>query len=319
MTTNSGRVLLTDHPWPGAEIETHLCAEAGYELVDAPPRASSSDLASLAVDVDGILTCWSQVTRDVVEASTRLRVISRLGVGLDNIDLDAAREHHVTVTRVPDYCVEEVSDHALALILNWARGISYFDRFLRSESQLAHSYPLRRVRDLVVGIWGAGHIGLRTASKISALGCTVLIDDHHPDHKADFTAVPIAELLSQSDVISLHMPLTSSTKGLVNEGVFNQMKRGSLLVNTSRGALVDVDDLASGLDRGRPAAAALDVLPNGPHIPARLAGRDNVVITPHVAFSSSQSIQELRERATTNLVSALRGEPIEGAIGQPNV
>jgi D-3-phosphoglycerate dehydrogenase / 2-oxoglutarate reductase len=319
VTTNSGRVLLTDHPWPDAEIETRLCAEAGYELLDAPPRATSSDLASLAVDVDGILTCWSQVTRDVVEASTRLRVISRLGVGLDNIDLDAAREHHVTVTRVPDYCVEEVSDHALALILNWARGISYFDRFSRSESQLADSYPLRRVRDLVVGIWGAGHIGLRTARKISALGCTVLIDNHHPDQRSDFASVPIAELLSQSDVISLHMPLTSLTKGLVNEGVFNQMKRGSLLVNTSRGALVDVEDLASGLDRGRPAAAALDVLPNEPHIPARLVGRDNVVITPHVAFSSAQSIQELRERATANLVRALRGEPIEDAIEHPRV
>lgn len=317
MTNFSGKVLLTDHPWEGVEVETELCSVAGYELVEAPQDATAEDLAMLAVDVDGILTCWSPVTRKVVEASSRLRVISRLGVGLDNIDVEAARESQVEVVRVPDYCIEEVSDHALALILNWARGITFFDRMITTNTRVGETYSARRVRDLKVGIWGAGRIGLRTAEKLSALGCAVLLDDRHPVRRPEFKVVPVRELLDQCDVISLHMPLTASTAGMVNQGVFSQMKRGSLLVNTSRGALVNVDDLASGLDHGRPSGAALDVLPNEPSIPACISGRDDVVLTPHVAFTSTQSILELRKRATLNLLRVLLDESNYGALALP--
>jgi D-3-phosphoglycerate dehydrogenase / 2-oxoglutarate reductase len=314
MTNYVGKVLLTDHPWPGIDIERQLCNDAGYELIDAPADASSADLARLAHDVTGILTCWGKVTREVVESSSQLRVISRLGVGLDNIDLEAARERRVTVTRVPDYCIEEVSDHTIALILNWARGITVLDRTVRSGPQTSGTYEARRVRDLSVGIWGSGRIGHRVAEKLSGLGCTVLFDDHHRDQPGDYLSLPIEEMLPQCDVVSLHIPLVASTVNIVNKDAFAQMKPSSLLVNTSRGALINVDDLADGLDKGRPAAAALDVLPDEPNIPPRLVGRDDVVITPHTAFSSTQSIIELRSRATTNLVRALQGEPVAEAV-----
>jgi D-3-phosphoglycerate dehydrogenase / 2-oxoglutarate reductase len=302
-----GRVLLTDHPWHGTEVESALCTAAGYELVEAPAPATEAELVALAQDVHGILTCWAPVTRSIVMASADLRVVSRLGVGLDNIDVAAVLERGATVTRVPDYCVEEVSDHVVGLVYCWARGIAHFDRAVRDGKWNGNGVLLRRVRNLTIGIWGAGHIGLRTAQKFAALGCSVLIDDRHPERDGTFPGVAVPELLRRSDVLSLHLPLQESTRDLVDEGVLAQMPRGSLLVNTSRGGVVDIDALAAALDAGQPAAAALDVLPDEPHVPAALVGRPNVLLTPHIAFSSEQSVLELRQRATEDLLRVLSG------------
>jgi D-3-phosphoglycerate dehydrogenase / 2-oxoglutarate reductase len=304
---SGGRVLLTDHPWAGTEIESAVVGDAGYELIEAPPGASPTDLLELGGDVVGIITCWSPVPRALITASPDLVAISRLGVGVDNIDLLAAAEHGVTVTRVPDYCVEEVSDHVAALILAWARGISYFDRSIRAGRWEPGALPLRRVRDLVIGVWGSGNIGMRTAQKMASFGCTMLRDDRHGS-ASDPDVVPVAELLERSDVISLHLPLNESTRNIVDASVFGAMRPGSLLVNTGRGGLVDTEALVAALASGRPAAAALDVLPDEPHVPTALMGRDDVLLTPHVGFSSVQSVLELRRRAPEDLVRVLRGE-----------
>jgi len=314
MTAPSGdprRVLLTDHPWQGVEVEAGICADAGLELVEAPPGADLDQLMALGADVEGIITCWSRVPGQLIRASPRLKVVSRLGVGVDNIDLDAAAERGVTVTRVPDYCVEEVSDHVVALVFSWARGVTYFDRAVRDGRWEPGALPLRRVRDLVVGVWGSGLIGSRTAEKFSALGCAVLMDDRHPERTGPYTVVSRDELLAGSDVLTIHLPMNEQNRGLVGSEVLSRMRTGSLLVNTSRGGLVDSEALAAALVTGRPSAAALDVLPDEPKVPASLANRDNVVITPHVAFSSVQSVLELRTRATQDLVRVLRGEPAQ--------
>ncbi|HEY1831418.1 MAG TPA: C-terminal binding protein [Acidimicrobiales bacterium] len=308
LKTGGRKILLTDHPWPDAVIESELCAAAGFELVDAPPASSEEDLVTLAADVSGIITCWAAVTRAVIDASPHLAVVSRLGVGIDNIDVDAATDRGAVVTRVPDYCVDEVSDHVVGLVHSWARGIVHYDRSVQSGAWPGIPARLRRVRDLVVGIWGSGNIGLRTAQKFSALGCQILLDDRHPDRVGAFPSVPIVELLGQSNVVSLHIPLTEANRNLVNADVLGQMQRESLLVNTSRGGLVDVDALVAALDAGRPSAAALDVLPDEPNIPADLLGRDDVVITPHIAFSSIQSVRELRIRATEDCLRVLNGQ-----------
>ncbi len=305
------KVLLTDHPWDGVDIESEICLEAGYELVEAPRGADLAQLVDLGADVEGIITCWARVPGELIRSSPHLQVVSRLGVGVDNIDLDAAAECGVTVTRVPDYCVEEVSDHVLALVYAWARGVTYFDRAVRSGRWEPGALALRRVRDLVVGVWGTGLIGTRTADKFSALGCTVVVDDRHPERAGPYPAVTRDELLERSDVVTLHLPLTEENRGIVGAEVLSKMRPGSLLVNTSRGGIVDSDALAAALDAGHLGAAALDVLPNEPQVPTALADRDDVVITPHVAFSSIQSVQELRARATEDLVRVLRGEPAE--------
>jgi D-3-phosphoglycerate dehydrogenase len=302
------RVVITDHPWPGTDVEAGICAAGGFVLVDASPGQDPLAVRDAARDAVGILTNWAPVRSDLMASSPQLRVVTRLGVGVDNIDVAAAADLGVVVTRVPDYCVEEVSDHAVAMVLEWARGITFFDRQVRAGRFDPGARALRRVRDRVIGIWGAGRNGMAAARKFAGLGCTVLVDDRHPERVAPFEPVRVAELLERSDVVSIHLPLTQETVDIVDARVLSAMRPGSLLVNTGRGRLVDVDALVAALDTGRPGAAALDVLPDEPHIPQALSGRDDVLITPHVAFSSIESVAEVRRRATEDLVRVLLGE-----------
>lgn len=308
----SRRILITDHPWGDATVEAELCRAAGYELVDGGLGDDPAKLVALGADVAGILTCWAPVTSELIGASPALGAITRMGVGLDNIDVEAAESRGVTVTRVPDYCVDEVSDHVVALLFAWARGITWFDRSVRAGRWEPGGLPLRRVRGLRVGIWGSGSSGLATAAKVAALGCEVAVDDRHPDTGYRTFAVP--ELLARSDVVTIHLPLNPTTEGVVGADAISSMREGSLLVNTSRGRIVDVDALVAGLARGRPAFAALDVLPDEPQVPAALAHRDDVLITPHVAFSSVQSVDELRRRATASILDVLRAQSGAGEV-----
>lgn len=294
---------MTDHPWGDAAVEEELCRAAGFDLVDGSPGHDPAKLVTLGADVEGILTCWVPVTAALIGASPTLRVVTRMGVGLDNIDVEAAAARSVTVTRVPDYCIEEVSDHVVALVLAWARGITWFDRSVREGRWEPGGLRLRRVKGLRAAIWGAGRSGLATAAKLAALGCEVAVDDRHPDR--GYPALPVPELLGRSDVVSIHLPLDATTEGIVGPAAIGAMRDGSLLVNTSRGKIVDVDALVAGLAEGRPAFAALDVLPDEPRVPPALAHRDDVLITPHVAFSSVQSVDELRHRATAGLLAML--------------
>jgi D-3-phosphoglycerate dehydrogenase len=304
------RVLLTDHAWPGTEVEERLCSAAGADLVEAPPGASEAELAALAAGADAILTCWAQVTESVIAASPALRVVSRMGVGLDNIDLAAAAARGVAVTRVPDYCVEEVSDHVIGMLYAWARCIVSADRDVRAGRWDPPAYQPRRVRSQVAGVWGLGTTGRRTAEKLLAAGCRVLADDRHPELAPDrVTAVPVEVLLAECDVVSLHLPLTAATRGMVGAAQLALMRPGALLVNTSRGALIDIPALCAGLDHGTPGAAALDVFPGEPGVPAELRGRADVILTPHIAFSSDESVLELRRRSTEAALRVLAAPP----------
>lgn len=302
------RVLLTDHPWPDTSIESAIFDAAGLELVAAAPNADTEQLLALADGAVGIVTCWAQVPRALLALPT-IRVVSRLGVGLDNIDVSAAAELGIVVTYVPDYCVEEVSDHAVALSLAWARGLSFFEADVRAGRWRPGAVTPRRVRDLSIGVWGLGRIGTMTARKFAALGCSVIVDRRHPERTGGFRSLAPLDLAASVDVLSLHMPLNQHTRNIVDANILEAMRPAALLVNVSRGALVDVNALVDALDAGRPGAAALDVLPNEPEIPPRLRGRSDVVITPHVAFASDASVATLRTRACEDHVSALRGAP----------
>lgn len=310
-------VLLTDRGWDDDRIERRLCEEAGYDLVDLQEPADEDAVvtAVAAADPVGILFCWAPVSVRVLAAAPNLVVATRLGVGLDNIDLDEAARRGITVTRVPDYCVEEVSDHVVALVHDWARGVTLLDRDVRAGNWHPGLASLRRVRDLTVGVWGLGAIGSVTAAKFAALGCTVVGHNRSPvDPPTGVSLVTPDELLARSDVVSLHVPAVPGAGPLLGATELATMKPGSLLVNTARGALVDVDALVAGLRAGTPGAAALDVLPAEPEVPevlrAAMAGPDpvRVTLTPHVAFSSTASVTELRTRATEDLLRVLRGE-----------
>lgn len=311
-------IVLTDRGWDDAEIERDLCDAAGYDLVDLQEPADAEALARAVADADpvGLLFCWAPVTSGVLAAAPKLRVATRLGVGIDNIDLAEAARRGLTVTRVPDYCVEEVSDHVVGLVHAWARGITTYDRDVRAGGWRPGLLALRRVRDLTVGVWGIGAIGSVVATKFVSLGCTVVGHNRSPVTMPDgVESVTADELLARSDVVTLHVPAVPGAAALIGDAELASMRPGSLLVNTARGALVDIDALVAGLHAGRPGAAALDVLPHEPEVPTLLRdamegpGGVDVIVTPHVAFSSTASVTELRVRATEDLLRVLRGEP----------
>jgi D-3-phosphoglycerate dehydrogenase len=309
-TPTSNRVLLTDHAWPETRIEQRILADAGYELVCGPAvAASATHIEELvaAHDPVAIMTCWAQVSATAIGTPTDLRVVARMGVGLDNIDIDAATDRGAWVTNVPDYCVDEVSDHAVALVLDWSRGITAFDRAAKAGHWDPASARLRRLGEKTVGIIGFGRIGRTTARKLAGFGCRILVHDPHAEPAPEVEPVGLDELLAESDVVILHAPLTPQTHHLIDGRRFALLREDALLVNVSRGGLVDTGALVAALQRGDLAHVALDVLEEEPEVPTRLREQPGVVITPHVAFSSDASVAELRTKAAEEVVRVLAG------------
>jgi D-3-phosphoglycerate dehydrogenase len=310
MKNATSQVLLTDHPWPGVDIEQGILSKAGLALVEPTRGGGFAETLALARHSAAILTCWAPVPREMIDDSQDLRLVARLGVGVDNIDLAAARERGVVVTNVPDYCIDEVSDHVVALAHAWARGVVFYDRDVHAGRWEPTSRMLRRVSDLTVGVMGLGRIGRRVTEKFHALGCNVIGFDAGPLAVPEFVEmVDSTDLARRCDVVTLHLPLTPQTRHLVGASFLAQMRTNSLLVNTSRGPIIDTHDLIDALAAGRPGAAALDVLEAEPSVPPQLLTLPNVILTPHVAFFSDHSVDELRRRASEEVVRVLRGEP----------
>ncbi|MBA2945682.1 C-terminal binding protein [Streptomyces himalayensis] len=307
-----GTVLLTDYAWPDDTVERSVIEEAGYTLVSGPAEPATAETIEELVAEHrpaGILTCWAPVSATAVGASPDLRIVARLGVGLDNIAVDAATERGVWVTNVPDYCVEEVSDHAVGMVLAWTRGLAVCDRQVRSGRWDPAGARLRRLSTLTCGVVGYGRIGRATVRKLSAFGCRILAHDPYPPRDAaGVEMVELEELLCRSDVVILHVPLTQDTHHLVGTEQLELMPPGGLLVNVSRGGLVDTDAVVKALASGHLGGAAFDVLETEPHVPARLLDQPGAILTPHVAFSSDASVTELRRRAAEEVVRVLRDE-----------
>ncbi|HEX8968653.1 MAG TPA: C-terminal binding protein [Chloroflexota bacterium] len=306
------RVVLTDHAWPDVTIERDVLARAGHTLIAPYANAGEDQVLSLVADQQpaAIMTCWAAVSAQTVTAATDLRIVARMGVGLDNIAVAQATARGVWVTNVPDYCVEEVSDHALALALAWFRGVVSLDRQIRGGTWSPSGANLARLNTLTAGIVGYGRIGRRTASKAASLGLRVLAlpPRHARVGPAPATFADLDTLLANSDVVFLHVPLTPETRHLVDATFLSRMRPTALLVNVSRGAVVDTAALIEALTSGQIAAAALDVLETEPAIPPTLAALPNVILTPHVGFSSTVSIAELRRRASEEVVRVLAGQ-----------
>ena len=309
-------VLLTDYAWPDVAIEAEIIEGAGFGLVTGPAKpASAGVIEALAAEHQpaGIMTNWAPVSAAAIAASRALRIVARLGIGLDNIAVDEATRRGVWVTNVPDYCIEEVSDHAVGMVLAWARGIIHFDREVKAGRWEPARARLRRVRDLTCGIVGLGRTGRQTAEKLRGFGVHVL--GHARSAGSAVTGVEVTDLedlLRRSHVVIVHVPLTAETHHLLNRERIALMKPGALLVNVSRGAVIDTDALVAAVDGGWIAGAALDVLENEPHVPPGLL-RPEVILTPHVAFSSDASLRDVRRKTSEEVVRVLRGErPREG-------
>jgi D-3-phosphoglycerate dehydrogenase len=305
-------VFVTDHAWPDLEIERAVIEGAGLRMVAGPAVPASADtIAELTREHQpgSILTCWAPVDARAIAVSGALVHVGRIGVGLDNIDVAACTTRGVRVTNVPDYCVDEVSDHAVGFALAWTRGLVVFDRAVRAGHWNPAQARLRRLANLTVGIVGYGRIGRASARKFGAFGCRVLAHKQAlPADTAGAELVSLDALLAASDIVVLHVPLTEKTRSLFDQRRIARMKPGSLLINVSRGGVVDTPAVIEALRSGHLGGAALDVLDTEPQVPSALLAQSDAMLTPHVAFSSDASLAELRQRAAEEAVRMLTGQ-----------
>jgi D-3-phosphoglycerate dehydrogenase len=275
---------------------------------------NADDIVAVAKDADAVLVTYAKLTRDVLMQLTRCRAIGRFGLGVDNIDLPTAKEKGIAVNYVPDYCIREVSDHAMALLLALIRKIPLSNKLVQSGRwEMPAVVPIRRIEGTVLGLIGFGHIPRLVAPKAQAFGMRVISYDPFakPDvfKAAGVEGVDLDTLLKTSDYVSVHAPLLPATRGMLNAAAFSKMKKGAYVVNTARGPLIDEPDLIAALDSGQVGGAGLDVVAAEPLAKdSPLLGRDNVIISPHTAFYSIEALNELQTKCATDVAHVLSGE-----------
>jgi D-3-phosphoglycerate dehydrogenase len=309
------KILYADHDYPDIDLERAHLREHGIEVEVAQCR-SEDEVVAAARGCFGILLQYAPIGERVAASLPELGIVSRIGAGFDTVDTEACARHGIWVANSPDYGIGEVATHALALALAMVRNVLAYDRDVRAGRwSYLSSGALRRPRDLTLGIVGLGRIGKRMAHIArDTFGRVVafdpwLIDGDFPSYVE--RARSLEALAGEANVVSLHTPLDPTTRGLIAEPFFRALRPGSFLVNTSRGAVVDVPALLAALDAGILAGAGLDVLPEEP-VPrdSRLLSHPRVILTPHAAFFSVEAERELRRKAAHNLVSWLKaGRP----------
>lgn len=309
------QVLITDYQWPDLEIENRILAEAGARTV----VAGGTDEASLVAAADGcqaIMTCWARTTAAVIAAADDCQIVSRMGIGLDNIDVDYCTRHQIPVTNVPDYCLIEVAEHVMALVFAWARQVAFFHAQTRQGIyDLSAARPFRRMQGQTLGIFGLGNIGGYLAKIAQGVGLKVIGYSRSPKNLSGVEQVTFEELLAQSDFLSINAPLTPETEKLFGAEAFEQMKPTACLINTARGGLVDHAALAKALNENQIAGAALDVQdPEPPDLSVPPFNDPRVIVTPHAAFVSEESLANLRERAARQVADRLQGKVPESIV-----
>ena len=307
-------IAVTDSPFPSLDPAKAALARVDPELRMAK-SPSADDILAVARDADAVLVTYAKLPGDLLRELKRCKVIGRFGLGVDNIDIPAAAALGITVTYVPDYCMQEVSDHAMALLLSLVRKVPLSNKLVQSGRwEVPPVVPIHRLSGRVLGLVGFGNIPRTLAPKAKAFGLRVVTHDPYVPAdvlgKAGVESVGFDELLAMADFVSIHAPLLPATRGLFNAEVFRKMKKGALLINTARGPLVDEAALVAALDSGQLGGAALDVVTSEPLAKdSKLLGRDNVVLTPHTAFYSVEALNELHTKCATDVARVLSGEP----------
>jgi D-3-phosphoglycerate dehydrogenase / 2-oxoglutarate reductase len=316
-------VVVTDDRFGSYTQEEEVLAEAGARLV-VLNLSEEEEAAEALQEADGILVNLFPMTGRLISGLTRCRVISRYGVGYDNVDVEAATRQGIWVTRVPDYATEDVGDHALALLMACVRGVVSRDGGVRAGGwNLYGGRRVRRVSGKTLGIIGYGRTGRCFHRKTSGLGLgRVLICDPHVDAPraalVGAEAADLRTLLCQSDYVSIHVPLNQRTRGLIGRGELELMRPTAIVLNTSRGAVVDEGALAEALAVGRLAGAGLDVFEREPLPPdSPLIGLGSVVLSDHAAWYSEESVVELKTKAARNVAAVLCGRVPAYALNMP--
>jgi D-3-phosphoglycerate dehydrogenase len=307
-------VAVTDYGFEELDIEKKILEPLGCRFVSDKTGRNPARLKEIVKDADYVITQFAPVNAEVIGAMQRCRIIVRYGIGVDNVDLAAAAAKSIPVCNVPDYCTNEVADHALAMILEMTRRIWQHSARVRAGSWSLGT-PVEQVRvlkDMTVGLVAFGRIGREVALRLKPFKCRILVHDPRVPEKViraeGCVPASLDELLSQSDLVTLHCPSTEETRRMINAGSIARMKPGALLVNVSRGTLVDTDALVAALQRGAIAGAALDVMDPEP-IPAGhpLLSMDNVLVNPHCASASPASGAKLRTDVANTVAAVVRG------------
>jgi D-3-phosphoglycerate dehydrogenase / 2-oxoglutarate reductase len=306
-------IAITDSPFPSLDPAKKALArlDPEYRMANSP---SPEDILAVARDADAILVTYAKLPGELLQQLTRCKAIGRFGLGVDNIDLSAAKALGIAVNYVPDYCLREVSDHAMALLLALARKVTLANTLVQSGRwEVPPLVPLRRLEGQTLGLIGFGNIPRALAPKAKGFGLNVLAYDPYVDADAaaalGVESVSFDDLLTRSDFISVHAPLQPATRGLMNAKTFAKMKKGAYLINTARGPLVDESALVAALDSGQLGGAALDVVTTEPLAKdSPLIGRDNVILTPHTAFYSVEALEELQTKCASDVARVLSGE-----------
>ncbi len=302
-------VVITDCDHGYVTLEQEEMDRIGARLTLAQLK-TEADVIRVCGEADGLLNQYAPLTRAVLERLPKCKVIARYGVGADTIDLKAATDLGVIVANVPDYCFDEVSDHAIGLLLALARKITFFDRKVKScQWDFRQGMPMHRIRNHTLGLIGCGRIGREVARKMAVFGVrTIAYDPWAADTGGPVAFVDLGALLKEADYVSIHCPLNESTRHLLGEREFAQMQRKPLLINVARGPVVDEKALIRALTEGRIAGAGLDVLETEPPDPQNpMLKMDNVIFSPHVGFYSEESIRDLKRRAAENVSAVLLG------------
>ena len=314
------QVVVTDYTFADLSIEEQLIVSSGLNLNSGQAK-TPEELIPLVKDADAVITQFAPVNATVIERMERAKVIVRYGIGVDNVDLKAARAKGIPVCNVPDYCIDEVADHTLAFLLASTRQIVPHSVAVHS-GKWGLATPIsefRVLRDMTVGIIGFGRIGREVAARLKPFKCRVMIHDPVVDAEkielAGYEPASLAGLLKNSDAVTLHCPSMESTRGLIGHETLAEMKHGAILINLARGDLVQTDALVSAIKTGKLAGAALDVFSPEP-IPAGhpILSMENVILAPHIASVSVPAVKKLRETAAQLALMAIRGEKLPNVV-----
>ena len=315
------KVVVTDYIETDLEWEAEQLAAAGIGFAAFQLKGKSEDeIAAACADADGLLVNMVKITDSLLDKLPKCRLIVRHGIGYDNVDVAACTRHGVQFAYQPDYCKDDVAEHAIALLFACARKVVWSRAVLDASSaagqwDLAPVFPLYRLDGKTLGIVGVGRIGSRVYRKLRSFGFKLLANDPYlPDErKAELDGLEFVDkktLFSASDFVTLHVPLNDETRHLVDAEALGWMKPTAYLINTARGPVVDADALAQALRKRQIAGAALDVYavePPPPDFP--LLGLDNVILTPHIAWASEESSQEIRQSMLNDFLALAHGKP----------
>jgi len=307
------KVIITDAEYESLEIEKEELNKIGAEVILGQCK-TEDEIIKIAKDADGLLVQYASITRRVIESLQKCKVIARYGIGVDSIDIEAATEHGICVVNVPEYCIDEVSDHAIALTLSCVRKVVMLDNAVKKGVwDFKISKPIFRLKNMKLGLVGFGNIARMVSHKAQAFGLNVLAYDPYISSSImtqnNVKKVNLEDLLAEADIISLHLPLTNTTKYMFTEREFKLMKSTAFIINTSRGPLIKEKDLYKALKEKWIAGAALDVTEKEPIDPDNnLLKLDNLIITPHISFYSDESLKDLQRSTAKGVAQVLKGE-----------